>query len=76
MLEHLLEVRDITFGSTPLFAVRAFAWLAEKFSANPPLTRDMLEILEQDDLIDSPPGVQDARHQAHAARRRPVRRLR
>ena len=48
--------RDVTFGSTPLFAVRAFAWLAEKFSANPPLTPDMLGVLEQDDLIDPRPA--------------------
>ncbi len=47
---------EVTFGSTPLFAARAFAWLAETFSSNPPLTRDMLGVLEQDDVIDSDPA--------------------
>ena len=50
--------RKVTFGSTPLFAAHAFAWLVETFSANPPLTRDMLGVLEQDDLIDSQPACQ------------------
>jgi len=44
--------REVSFGSTPLLAARAFAWLAETFSADPPLTRDMLGVLEQDDRID------------------------
>lgn len=48
--------RKVTFGSTPLLAARAFAWLAETFSANPPLTRDMLGVLEQDDVIDPGPA--------------------
>jgi NADH dehydrogenase len=48
--------RDVSFGSTPLLAAHAFAWLAETFSANPPLTRDMLGVLEQDDEIDPRPA--------------------
>ena len=47
---------DVQFGSTPLFAARAFAWLAETFFADPPLTRDMLGVLEQDDSIDPEPA--------------------
>ena len=47
---------DVRFGSTPLFAARAFAWLAETFFADPPLTRDMLGVLEQDDAIDPEPA--------------------
>ena len=47
---------DVRFGSTPLFAARAFAWLAETFIADPPLTRDMLGVLEQDDAIDPEPA--------------------
>lgn len=46
---------QVQFGSTPLFAARAFAWLAETFFADPPLTRDMLGVLEQDDAIDPEP---------------------
>ena len=47
---------EVSFGSTPLFAAQAFAWLAETFSSNPPLTRDMLGVLEQDDVIDPVPA--------------------
>ena len=47
---------DVQLGSTPLFAARAFAWLAETFFADPPLTRDMLGVLEQDDAIDPEPA--------------------
>lgn len=47
---------DARFGTTPLFAARAFAWLAETFFADPPLTRDMLGVLEQDDAIDPEPA--------------------
>ena len=48
--------REVGFGNRPLLAAQAFAWLAEKFLSNPPLTRDMLGVLEQDDLIDSQPA--------------------
>ncbi|MCY4212914.1 MAG: NAD(P)H-binding protein [Gammaproteobacteria bacterium] len=48
--------REVAFASTPMFAARAFAWLAETLSADPPLTRDMLEVLEQDDAVDPEPA--------------------
>ena len=47
---------DVRFGTTPLFAAHAFAWLAETLFADPPLTRDMLGVLEQDDVIDPEPA--------------------
>ena len=47
---------DVRFGTTPLFAAHAFAWLAETLFADPPLTRDMLGVLEQDDAIDPKPA--------------------
>lgn len=50
--------REVKFGSTPLLAAQAFAWLAERFLANPPLTRDMLGVLEQDDQIDPQPACE------------------
>ena len=50
--------REVTFASTPMIAARAFAWLAETLSADPPLTRDMLEVLEQDDAVDPHPARQ------------------
>ena len=50
--------REVAIGSTPLVAARAFAWLAETFSANPPLTRDMLDVLEHDDVIDPGPACE------------------
>lgn len=40
----------------PLFAVRAFAALAERLSANPPLTSAMLGVLEHDDRVDPAPA--------------------
>ncbi len=48
--------REVAFASTPMFAAHAFAWLAETLSADPPLTRDMLEVLEQDDAVDPEPA--------------------
>ena len=50
--------RAVTFASTPMIAARAFAWLAETLMADPPLTRDMLEVLEQDDAVDPQPAQQ------------------
>ena len=50
--------RTVTFASTPLAAARAFAWLAETLLADPPLTGDMLGVLEQDDAVDPLPAAQ------------------
>jgi NADH dehydrogenase len=38
--------------SIPLWMVRAFAALCERFSANPPITTAMLGVLEHDDRVD------------------------
>lgn len=43
--------------SLPLFAGMALARLFEVTRANPPLTRDMLRILDHDDAIDSRPAA-------------------
>ena len=51
ILGHEVSVRHI-----PLAAANAFAWLAERFAAEPPLTRAMLGVLEQDDVIDPAPA--------------------
>jgi NADH dehydrogenase len=40
------------FVPIPLFAARAFAAIAERVAANPPLTTPMLEVLEHDDRVD------------------------
>ena len=40
------------FVSIPLGLMRAFAALLERFSANPPLSTAMLEVLEHDDRVD------------------------
>ena len=40
----------------PLAFARAFAWLAERTLASPPLTRAMLDVLEHDDRIDPGPA--------------------
>lgn len=40
----------------PLFAVRAFAALAGRLAANPPLTTAMLGVLEHDDHVDPAPA--------------------
>ena len=42
----------------PLAASRAFAGLMEKVAASPPITRAMLEVLEQDDRIDEAAACQ------------------
>lgn len=44
--------RQVTFRSIPLGAAKAFAWLGEKLSANPPITLAMLGVLEHDDDTD------------------------
>jgi NADH dehydrogenase len=46
------------FLPVPLALVRAFAAIAERVLANPPLTRAMLEVLEHDDRIDPAPACQ------------------
>jgi uncharacterized protein YbjT (DUF2867 family) len=43
----------------PYPLVRAFAFLAERSLANPPITRPMLEVLEQDDEIDPAPACRE-----------------
>lgn len=48
--------REVSFRSIPHFAAYTFAWLAETLQADPPLTRDMLGVLEQDDVIDPAPA--------------------
>ena len=47
---------EVAFASTPMIVARAFAWLAERLSADPPLTLDMLDVLEQDDAVDPEPA--------------------
>ncbi len=48
--------RQVTFRSIPLGAAKAFAWLGEKLSANPPITLAMLGVLEHDDDADPAPA--------------------
>ena len=48
--------QTVTFASTPMMAAQAFAWLAETLLADPPLTLDMLGVLEQDDAVDPQPA--------------------
>jgi NADH dehydrogenase len=43
---------EVSVGSIPLRVAMGFAWLAERFAAEPPLTRAMLGVLEHDDDID------------------------
>lgn len=50
--------REVEFRSIPLAAARAFAWLGEKLSADPPVTRAMLGVLEHDDEVDPAPACQ------------------
>ncbi len=40
----------------PAPLAHAFAWLAERTSAEPPITRAMLGVLEHDDAIDPEPA--------------------
>ena len=47
---------EVSFRHIPRAAANAFAWLAERFAADPPLTRAMLGVLEQDDVIDPAPA--------------------
>jgi len=48
---------EVTIGRLPLLAAQAFAGLAERFVADPPLTRAMLGVLEHDDDIDPHPAA-------------------
>jgi NADH dehydrogenase len=43
------------FLPVPMAAATLFAWLAERFADNPPLTPAMLGVLERDDRIDPSP---------------------
>ena len=43
--------------SVPVALGYALAWLLERVSANPPLTRSMLGVLDHDDDIDPAPGA-------------------
>jgi uncharacterized protein YbjT (DUF2867 family) len=45
--------RGVRVRSIPLFAARLGALLAEKLSADPPITRAMLGVLQQDDDVDT-----------------------
>jgi uncharacterized protein YbjT (DUF2867 family) len=44
--------REVSIRKVPSALAYAFAWLAEKLLANPPLTPAMLGVLEHDDAID------------------------
>jgi uncharacterized protein YbjT (DUF2867 family) len=46
----------VAIAGVPSALAHAFAWLAEHTSANPPLTRAMLGVLERDDAIDPEPA--------------------
>jgi uncharacterized protein YbjT (DUF2867 family) len=46
---------QVSVAGVPLAAVQAFAWVAERLMAEPPLTRAMLGVLEHDDDIDPGP---------------------
>lgn len=47
---------QVRTAGIPLAVARGFAWLAERASADPPLTRAMLGVLEHDDAIDPEPA--------------------
>jgi hypothetical protein len=40
----------------PAALAHAFAWIAERTSSNPPITRAMLGVVERDDAIDPEPA--------------------
>jgi NADH dehydrogenase len=46
----------VAIANVPFALAHAFAWLAERVSADPPITRAMLGVLERDDAIDSEPA--------------------
>jgi len=47
---------QVSIGSVPAALANAFAWVAERTSADPPITRAMLGVLEHDDAIDPEPA--------------------
>ncbi len=47
---------QVSIGSVPAALAHAFAWIAERTSAEPPITRAMLGVLERDDAIDPEPA--------------------
>jgi uncharacterized protein YbjT (DUF2867 family) len=47
---------SVAIGSVPAPLLYAFAWVAERASAEPPITRAMLGVLERDDAIDPEPA--------------------
>src|SRR5258705_497731 len=47
---------QVSIGSVPAALAHAFAWVAERASADPPITRAMLGVLEHDDAIDPEPA--------------------
>jgi NADH dehydrogenase len=47
---------QVSIGSVPAALANAFAWIAERTSADPPITRAMLGVLEHDDSIDPEPA--------------------
>lgn len=47
---------QVSIGSVPAALANAFAWIAERTSADPPITRAMLGVLEHDDAIDPEPA--------------------
>ena len=47
---------QVAIGSIPAALAYAFAWIAERTSADPPITRAMLGVLEHDDAIDPEPA--------------------
>jgi uncharacterized protein YbjT (DUF2867 family) len=47
---------NVAIASVPAPLAHAFAWLAERASAEPPITRAMLGVLEHDDAIDPEPA--------------------
>jgi uncharacterized protein YbjT (DUF2867 family) len=46
----------VAISSVPAGLARAFAWIAERTSADPAITRAMLGVLESDDAIDPEPA--------------------
>jgi len=46
----------VAIGSIPAPIAHAAAWLAERTSSNPPITRAMLGVVERDDAIDPEPA--------------------
>jgi hypothetical protein len=58
---------SVAITSVPAALATPFAWIAERASADPPITRAMLGVLERDDAIDPEPAR--ARSSASSSRR-------